>query len=81
MVTYREFIQEKEDWQKLKSAADRLCRDIKSGKIQSPAQLEEATGGIRRLCQELFPDKIELFEMIYPGRFKRIWEQFGPEKG
>lgn len=31
---------------------------------------------LRRHCRRLFPDKMELYEMIYESRFKRLWEQF-----
>jgi hypothetical protein len=35
---------------------------------------------LRRRCRTLFPDKMELFEMIYESRFKRLWEQFRAEQ-
>jgi len=31
---------------------------------------------LRRRCQALFPDKMQLFDMIYESRFRRLWEQF-----
>ena len=31
---------------------------------------------LRRRCRTLFPDKMELYDMIYESRFKRLWEQF-----
>lgn len=31
---------------------------------------------LRRRCGKLFPDKLELFDMIYESRFRRLWEQF-----
>jgi hypothetical protein len=31
---------------------------------------------LRRRCQELFPDKLEVFDLIYESRFRRLWEQF-----
>ena len=30
----------------------------------------------RDLCAELFPERLELFEMVYDSRFRRLWEQF-----
>ncbi|GAF73622.1 unnamed protein product, partial [marine sediment metagenome] len=27
-------------------------------------------------CRELFPSRMDLFEMIYESRFDRLWEQF-----
>lgn len=34
------------------------------------------TKKFRQLHQELFPDRLYLFDMIYETRFKRLWEQF-----
>jgi predicted ArsR family transcriptional regulator len=31
---------------------------------------------LRRRCKVLFPDKVELFDLIYESRFRRLWEQF-----
>lgn len=31
---------------------------------------------LRRRCQTLFPDKMEVYEMVYESRFRRLWEQF-----
>jgi hypothetical protein len=31
---------------------------------------------LREECARLFPDKLELYEMIYESRFQRLWEQF-----
>lgn len=33
----------------------------------------------REKCRELFPDKTDLFELIYVSRFRRLWEQFRSE--
>ena len=31
---------------------------------------------LRQECVRLFPDKLELYDMIYESRFQRLWEQF-----
>jgi uncharacterized protein YecE (DUF72 family) len=31
---------------------------------------------LRKMCIELFPGKVHLFEMIYEQRFERLWKQF-----
>ncbi len=31
---------------------------------------------LKALCRDLFPDRLDLFEMIYEARFRRLWEQF-----
>ena len=35
---------------------------------------------LRELCEELFPGRDELFEMIYASRFERLREQFGDDR-
>ena len=35
---------------------------------------------LRELCEELFPGREELFEMIYASRFERLMEQFGEDR-
>ena len=40
-------------------------------------QIERAA--LRRRCQVLFPDKMDLYEMVYESRFERLWEQFRAE--
>lgn len=35
---------------------------------------------LRELCEELFPGREDLFEMIYASRFERLWEQFGEDR-
>ena len=34
---------------------------------------------VRERCLELFPDREQLYEMIYESRFQRLWEQFREE--
>jgi hypothetical protein len=33
--------------------------------------------GLRRWCAEHLPDRLELFEMVYVSRFRRLREQWG----
>mgnify|MGYP001255335803 CR=1 FL=1 len=33
----------------------------------------------RELIQSLFPDKTDLYDLIFEPRFKRLWEQFRSE--
>ena len=35
---------------------------------------------LRELCEELFPGRDDLFEMIYASRFDRLMEQFGADR-
>jgi hypothetical protein len=35
---------------------------------------------LRELCEEFFPGRDDLFEMIYVSRFERLMEQFGADR-
>jgi len=35
---------------------------------------------LRERCEELFPGRGDLFEMIYASRFERLREQFGADR-
>ena len=35
---------------------------------------------LRELCEELFPGRDDLFEMVYASRFERLREQFGEDR-
>ncbi|MCX6354945.1 MAG: hypothetical protein NTZ78_08590 [Candidatus Aureabacteria bacterium] len=59
----------------LKRMADEVCRMILDERLPD-VDVEIAQNRVREKCRELFPDKLELFEMIYESRFKRLWEQF-----
>jgi hypothetical protein len=37
------------------------------------------TDALRRLCRELFPDKLDVFDLVYLSRFRRLWRQFRGE--
>jgi len=38
--------------------------------------VEIERAALRRRCKVLFPDKMELYEMVYDSRFARLWQQF-----
>jgi hypothetical protein len=35
---------------------------------------------VREQCLELYPDREQLYEMIYESRFQRLWDQFRGEE-
>lgn len=35
---------------------------------------------LREQCEELFPGRGELFDMVYESRFNRLWEQFKADR-
>jgi hypothetical protein len=63
----------------LSRAADQVCSMIVASdcpRIDVDIQRAE----LRRRARRLFPDKMELYEMIYESRFRRLWEQFRAER-
>jgi hypothetical protein len=59
----------------LRRAADRVCSLILiSDYPEIDIEIEKAR--VRELAEELFPDRMDLYEMIYESRFRRLWEQF-----
>ena len=65
--------------EELKRIADEVCRMILDERFPD-VDVEIAQNRVREKCRELFPDKLELFEMIYESRFRRLWEQFRKSK-
>ena len=59
----------------LQRMADRVCSSIVASDLPE-VDIELEIEKVRRKCQQLFPDKTELFEMIYDSRFRRLREQF-----
>jgi len=80
MATYQEWKQEQDHQRRLKQAVDSLGREIIEQKVTSEPELAARLEETRRLCQELFPDRLDLFDLIYRSRLQRLWEQFGRGK-
>ena len=59
----------------LKRAAERVCSLILHSDY-SQVDIEIEKEKVRKLCEELFPEKARLYDMIYEARFRRLWEQF-----
>ncbi len=55
--------------------ADRVCRMILTS--GTPAvEIAIERGRLREMAHSFFPDRMDLYEMIYESRFDRLWEQF-----
>lgn len=78
MVTFADWKREKESLARLKAEMDRLGRDITERRVREEAELAARLAGARELCAELFPERLELFDLVYASRCRRLWEQFGP---
>src|SRR5262245_43011453 len=60
--------------------ADQLCRMILSSE-HSDVDVALERGRVRELAEALFPDRMDLYEMVYESRFDRLWEQFRAAEG
>jgi hypothetical protein len=59
----------------LSKMADRVCQLILSSDwpdVDVAIEKEK----VRAFCEESFPDRMELYEMIYESRFQRLWDQW-----
>ncbi len=43
---------------------------------EARVDIDIAIARMRDTCEDWFPDRMDLFQMVYEGRFDRIWEQF-----
>ncbi len=66
---------ERERARVLARAADRVCALILARDCPDTG-IEAEIAKVRALCEELYPEKMALFEMIYGARFRRLREQF-----
>jgi hypothetical protein len=63
----------------LKRAADRISFLIVASDYPD-IDVEIEIGKLEDLCEQLFPGRMDLFEMIYIARFNRLKEQFRAQK-
>ena len=65
----------RQEQRELSSMADAVCRLIVSTdypEVDVAIEIEK----VRARCEELFPDRMHLFEMVYESRFDRLWAQW-----
>ena len=72
---YLESVEEKERAREIQEEAARICQMILDDSC-AKVDIEIAQQKLKDRVAELFPDKIDLYEMIYEARFRRLWEQF-----
>ena len=66
--------------EELQRMVDRVCVLIlRDDYPEIDIEIEKAK--VRQRCEELFPDRLDLYEMIYESRFERLWEQFREPSG
>jgi len=59
----------------LKRMADDVCLLILHTDLPE-VDIDIQIGRVRQRCGELFPDRLDLFDMIYGSRFRRLMEQW-----
>lgn len=65
----------RQNMRELQRMADHVCMLIVASDYpQIDIEIEKAK--VRNRCEELYPDRMDLYEMIYESRFDRLWYQF-----
>lgn len=67
--------QKEREFEKLKIKADRICSMILSKRYKT-VDINIKIKKFREEFLKLFPEKEDLYNMIYESRFNRLWEQF-----
>jgi len=63
---------------RLQVAVDLACAAIRSG-TYTRAECEEFIEAAREWAKKLCPDRLDLFEMIYARRMRRLIEEYVPQ--
>ncbi len=63
------------EMRELQRMADHVCMLI-VGTDYPEIDIEIEKAKVRQRCEELYPDRMDLYEMIYESRFNRLWYQF-----
>jgi hypothetical protein len=69
----------REPMREIQRMADRVCTLILSSDLPA-IDIEIEKNNVREHCLDLYPDREELYEMIYESRYQRLWEQFRGEE-
>ena len=70
-----EMQEEDENVQKLSQAAERIITLILHTDYEK-VDIDIEKSKLKEMCEDMFPGKEYLYEMIYGQRFDRLWEQF-----
>lgn len=62
----------------LQRMADRVCTLILNSDLPA-VDIAIERSKVRERCLELYPDREDLYDMIYESRFQRLWDQFRGE--
>src|ERR1041385_6997727 len=65
--------------EELKRKAEKICVHIlRSDYPEVDIAVERAL--LREFCEKVFPDRMDLYDMVYESRFERLIEQFGADR-
>jgi hypothetical protein len=64
-----------QDYRWLQRRVDRLCSLIVSS-TTTDRQLRDEQFILRHQASWLFPDRMDLYDLVYESRFRRLWDQF-----
>lgn len=70
-----DLMSEREAARRLSRMADRVCLLILMEDYPR-IDIEIEKEQVREECERLFPDRLDLYEMVYESRFRRLWSQF-----
>ena len=59
----------------LKELVDKTCGQIENGDLSEP-EAKELINKTRQEAEQLIPDDMDKFDMIYAARFERLVDQF-----
>jgi len=68
-------MEQRHEMRRLARAVDRVCQMILCEDLPE-IDIEIAKNRVREMAEELFPDRMDLFEMIYESRWNRLAQQF-----
>ena len=74
-LRYFENEEEREKAKIIQSDAEQICRMILNEDCPD-VDIEIAKENLKEKVQNLFPEKMETYRIIYEARFKRLWDQF-----
>lgn len=67
--------EERKNAREIQKDAELICRMILD-ESRELVDIEIAKEKLREKVKQLFPSKLDTYEMIYESRFRRLWEQF-----
>ncbi|MBI3312882.1 MAG: hypothetical protein HYZ83_01415 [Candidatus Omnitrophica bacterium] len=74
-LRYFESEDERKKAKEIQDDAQLICQMILDENCP-PVDIEIAKDQLKAKVENFFPDKIEVYRMIYESRFNRLWEQF-----